>query len=262
MHRLTRPFSAHFRAVLVLAPLLIGALACDASTPVVDTPSNLDVDVDGLTLTRWTSSRVEGEYTQDSATVLFAVERDGTRRTATIRATDGAPLFASALDGGIETVTLFGGRAVLTGTVDELDPELDGDSAAIDELAAMPESACVGRLRGALLEAGVDDDLVGVEPSEDTITPRDGWATLGPGESAYFPTWSWWGWTNVSMSLYLTYSNPPMVYGCVRLTVRNQSEKLCASWNQAASVARQWAGYTLQVTNIHASWDYMQVHVW
>ncbi|WP_437289327.1 hypothetical protein [Sorangium sp. So ce406] len=67
--------------------------------------------------------------------------------------------------------------------------------------------------------------------------------TLNPGQEATFPTWSWWGWTNVKIT------NNDSKRGCVMLHVSSFWEELCAEPGESSSVARRWAGLQLFVRN-------------
>ena len=68
---------------------------------------------------------------------------------------------------------------------------------------------------------------------------------LYPGQQGTFPTWTFWGWTNVKIS------NGLPAWGCVELQVgAAPTEQVCAPPNSSKTVARQWAGLPLNIKNV------------
>lgn len=197
------PF-ARMLALALAAGLCTLPLGCDAplDAPLAVGPE--ETGVDGLTLAVG-DDRVEGSLVRGDATIDFVIERDGPVRTARLSASDGAPLLESIAEAGEETVTLFGGRAVLTGDPAG-EPHVDGDASALDELKAMPEATPIAELHAALEEAGVDPVLLGAEPADDEVAPRlynDGtYWNLDYGESVTVGTWGWITYTTIVMRHY------------------------------------------------------------
>jgi hypothetical protein len=189
-------------SLLLLASLCTLLPGCDVPED-YDTPAVEVTDVDGLTL-KILGNRVEGSFTRDEATIDFVIEGGDEIRTAVLTASDGSPLLESVAEAGHETVTVLGGRAVLSGDPRSPEPNIEGDRHAYDELRAMPEATCIRELHAALTEAGVDPVLLGAESvAQEEVNPRlynDGtWWVLGPKESILVGTWGWLTYTNISV---------------------------------------------------------------
>ncbi|WP_437899077.1 hypothetical protein [Sorangium sp. So ce124] len=121
-------------------------------------------------------------------------------------------------------------------------------------LTALALTACVAAPEEADNET-INGEYDAEESTEETALELSN-LTLYPGQQATFPTWSWWGWTNVKIT-----NESGTDWGCVSLKVWNApSEQLCTPPGTSASVARQWAGYQLLVTN---AWNVpLRVEVW
>jgi hypothetical protein len=90
------------------------------------------------------------------------------------------------------------------------------------------------------------DSSAGDEPVS-TIESALSNVYLYPGQQGTFPTWTFWGWTNVRIT------NPTSTWGCVALQVGNApAEQVCAGPSSRQTVARQWAGLPLNVRNVGA----------
>ncbi len=255
--------------MLLITTLCALSGACDAPGDVDDPPEITDVD--GLTLKTW-ENRVEGSFTRGEATIEFVLERDGDLRSAELRASDGSPLLESVVADGQETVTLFGGRAVLSGLAGAPEPDVEGDPAAQGELMAMPEAACIGQLHAALAEAGVDPVLLGAEPTDDEVVPRlynDGkYWNMAPYESILVGTWGWLTYTHIAVRWdYVPPNLPPgPAYGagavplpwiptaCARFKAGLGGwANICTAINTETIQAYQFWGALLTVQNIDPS---------
>ena len=175
-------------SALLALGILCAPLGCDAP------PDDLDLNaVDGLQVRSYDPDAIAGTFTVGGATIEFSLERDAATRTALITDDDGEPLLESIAEPGHEVVTLFGGRAVLSGNPGEA-PQVDGDETAHDDLVGRPEGRAIAELHAALEQAGVDPSLLG-GPDEAAETPRlhyDGsYWNLWPNESYVVGTWGW-----------------------------------------------------------------------
>jgi hypothetical protein len=234
----------------LFAALTALTVACDE--PGAPGPSAIALaPVEGLTVTAH-EDHVEGSFTRGEATIEFLLERDGGTRTAVLSASDGAPLLESIAGSGHETVTLFGGRAVLSGDP-SAEPHVEGDPDAFAELTAMPEARAVAELHAALEEAGVDPVLLGAEPT-DEVTPRLYWDgshwNLDPGESIFLGTWAWGSYTHIAMRLGKTYGTVTELYACLWFRAgAGPWESLCATPGQESIQARQFWGVAVGLFN-------------
>lgn len=194
------------RTLSLLTLLSLPHAGCDAPQSVAEAAEVPGVE--GLKL-QMEDDHIEGSLTRGGATVHFVIERDGQARTAQLSADDGSPLLESVAEAGKETVTLFGGRAVLSGDPSG-EPQVEGDPDALDELREMPEGQPIADLHAALEEAGVDPVLLGAELAEDEVTSRlynDGvYWNLGFGESVQVGTWGWITYTTIAMRHYANYN--------------------------------------------------------
>ena len=238
----------------LFAALTALTVACDE--PGAAGPSAVALaPVEGLTVTA-REDHVEGSFTRGDATIEFLLERDGGTRTAVLSASDGAPLLESIAGSGHETVTLFGGRAVLSGDP-SAEPHVEGDPDAFAELTAMPEARAIAELHAALEEAGVDPVLLGAAPAADEVTPRlhfDGsYWNLDPGESVTRPTWAFATYTHVAMRVGKTHgANVPVVYACLWFRAgAGPWEQLCGTTGQDSAQARQFWGVSVGIFNLN-----------
>jgi len=110
-------------------------------------------------------------------------------------------------------------------------------------------AACVAAPAGEASgdEQGATEDLGEAQQAASNVT-------LAPGQYSTFPTWSWWGWTNVKVT------NSTSTSGSVLLTVGGAVETLIVPANTTNQVSRQWAGLQLEVKN--NSTVTLQVEVW
>lgn len=238
-------------AALLAAGILSPSLGCDAP------PDDLDLHaVDGLEVRSYDSDGVVGTFTVDGATIEFSLERDTGTRTALITDDDGEPLLESIAEPGHEVVTLFGGRAVLSGNPGEA-PQVEGDETAHDELVGRPEGRAIAGLHAALEEAGVEPSLLGV-PDEDAETPRlyyDGsYWNLSPNESYVVGTWGWLTYTHIGMRIGNAVSGPPLLWGCVEFQAGFAPwDYVCGPSGKENLQARQFWGAILTIHNYQTS---------
>lgn len=237
----------------LFAALTALTVACDEPGAAPEAAVAL-TPVEGLTVTAH-EDHVEGSFTRGDATIDFLLERDGGTRTAVLSASDGAPLLESIAEAGHETVTLFGGRAVLSGDPSAA-PHVEGDPDAFAELNAMPEARAIAELHAALEEAGVDPVLLGAEPAADEVTPRlffDGYYwNLEPGESVTLPTWAWATYTHIAMLVGKTYGTTTEFHACLWFRAGAGAwEKLCGSLGEESIQARQFYGVSVGIWNLN-----------
>lgn len=229
-----------------LCSLTIGCDAPDDGAEPVEITA-----VDGLAL-QIREQRVEGTFTRGDATIDFVIERDGAVRTAVLTASDGSPLLESEAEGERETVSVLGGRAVLSGDPRSPEPVVTGDPGAYDELLAMPEATCIRELQVALTEAGVEPALLGAEPA-DEVTPRlwnDGyWWHLGPNEELVVGTWGWLKYTHVSVRWDAVPPPWAILATCLDLYPGAAYTQICVLPGEQVTRAYQFWGVILKVRN-------------
>lgn len=253
---ITTPCSIWTRAFALSAVLSAPLSGCDE--PQDPGASEQLSGVDGLTL-KMQDDRVEGSFTRGEATIDFVIERDGAVRTAHLSAGDGTPLLDSVAEAGRETMTLFGGRATLSGDPAG-EPEVEGDPDALDELRAMPEGQTIAELHLALEEAGVDPVLIGAEAAEDEVTPRlfnDGtYWNLWYGEEVTVGTWGWITYTHIALR------HDAGGYRCVQFKAGAGAwANLCANSGTEVKAAYQFWGVLLTIRNNY-NWNYMKVRTY
>ena len=243
-----------FASSVVVALLASGCVSADQEA---QPPQQTTSSEQALDLTKQTPDEVAGTYVVDGVQLTFRLRREGEARFATLSARAGQPFVESTYRDGIDEVRVLGGKLVERGNVHE-DARLEGDSAALDQMLAMPEAKLVAPLKDALADAGVDPFFIGREPKEAArggVQPTayyDGssWH-LNYWESASFATWSFWGWTTVTME---AYGGNPNSRACLELSVSGCPEYMCTDYtyyggNGPRSVQRQWGGARLYVRN-------------
>ncbi len=242
---------------LKISLLSLCALPCGCDDPGAEPSTEPSADitltpVEGLTVTA-RQDHVEGSFTRGDATIDFLLERDGDTRTALLTASDGAPLLESIAEPGHETVTLFGGRAVLSGTDPSAEPHVEGDASALAELQALPEGRNIAELHAALEQAGVDPVLLGAEPADDEVSPRlhfDGtWWNLYPNESVNLGTWGWMTYTHIAMK-YGGSGPYYILYDCVSFIAGAGAwDSVCGPQDKLNVQARQFWGVPVTIKN-------------
>lgn len=165
--------------------------ACaDDNTP----DDGLDLDIDSPT-------HVAGTLTRPGATLLFDFQKvDGTL-VGEYRASDGRHLVSSTLIDNHELMVVRDGALVIDTLVGSPAPDVQGDPAALEELAASPELALVEDLRLALIERGVSQDLFNPPKPKSAIADAywgsDGYYHMGAGQTGQFGTQPFWWPTEV-----------------------------------------------------------------
>lgn len=243
----------NFHSIFLACVSAAVSIGCDGTEAGASEAEGAPTTDSGLSIARWEPDRVEGTFSSDGATVRFEVERVGLRRTARIDSVEGEPLIEATVERNFETIELLGGRAVLQGDDPSNPPQVNGDASALAELAEMPEAGCIGKLLGALEEAGVDPDLVGPQAEAVQATPRyyleGSWYVLGPGETYTFGTW-FWSATRIQAVTGPSYSNPISISGCVSLQAGlAKSEDLCFS-TSVVEIKRTFVGIPVHITNL------------
>lgn len=114
----------------------------------------------------------------------------------------------------------------------------------------LPLTACMGEL-----DLSPDDDQEWTE-NIDEVEQAASNITMKPGQTATFPTWCCWGWTNVKAT-----NNSSSSYGTLLLQVGGASETLNVPPGQTNQVGRQWAAAKLQITNKSTTAS-LNVEVW
>ncbi len=114
-------------------------------------------------------NRVSGVFERDGVVLAFDFARNGEQHVGELRDADGRHLVSSVLTPDHETLTVLGGRLVISGAPGSATPEMQGDPKALEQLDQVPELALFGDLKDALEREGVDRGLFRVG---DAATPR------------------------------------------------------------------------------------------
>ena len=200
-----------------------------------------------LTIDARSETRVAGSFAREGVVLRFTFARSGLDHEVMLTNGAGAPLLSSKLAGGIESMRILD-RVTVSGAPDSTDPRVEGDKEAIAELNASAEMKLVEPLRAALAKSGVDRELFS-PASAASVQPQmasmQRWVTLGCYQQEWFPTWSFWYWTNVLVANRSTY-----VRSVFRMlgsfgTFEDQS----LSPSQMQVYPRQYWGYPMGVNN-------------
>ena len=181
------------------------------------------LSAEGLALDVAERDHVSGRYERDGASIRFDIARDPQRdaRHVVIRMPDGAPVFESTLEDGVDQSRFFGGRAEVKGAFGE-EPTRTGDPEAIAELGRSAEGVPTLKLKDALEARGIDPALYRyragprVAASEGTIHPNvytsyggapggtsypdNQWYFLPAQQTLTFFSWGFWATTAIYAS--------------------------------------------------------------
>jgi hypothetical protein len=180
---------------------VLGALAMIGCG--VDADESADSVPDGLTIASQTATQVTGTFAQNGVSIRFdfSLRDDGTRQ-AVVYDADGIVLQDSVLTpDGIETLHVLDGQLTIQGTPGDPSPKLEGDKHVFDELGQRPEAQLVVGLRERLTAAGVNTTLFAASEAPPEVAYLSSYCTytslVPAGQSRWYGTWSFWGWTNV-----------------------------------------------------------------
>jgi len=185
------------------------------------------------------------------------------------------------------------GRLTIRGKPSDTNPAVEGDRDALTELGRRSDAKLMTVLRESLAQEGVSADLyqlpapprvrsnqVPSGSTRDAPTTYDITAcALGynsvvyPGQTGWYATWSWWGWTNVRICATWANNYPWGPHGTASAYIGNNiywdgwhtvyDWAFCppnTSCNFYYQTAAQWWGFSVQVYN--AGPDPMGVTVW
>jgi len=212
-----------------------------------------------LALETSASDHVTGSFTKDGVTLGFDLSAEGGARHAHLIAkTPSATvelLDASLSKDGIETSKLLGGRLVVSGAPDSIEPKMEGDLTVLDDLATLPEARLVTPMKDALRAAHVDDELFRFRGasragSQSSVTPQGRLAnvTLDAGQSVRVPTWSFWAVTTILM-INLTDTGNSYVWMSIT-TYNGMKQYYPILWKGGQNrVTGQWWGAPVTVKN-------------
>lgn len=206
---------------------------------------------ESLTLEENAADHAAGRLAAGGAAIAFDLRQAGDARHLVLRASDGRELLDSTLRGRVDESSVLGGRLRVSGDVRQLEPRVEGDAGAFDALRALPEYPLTVRLRDALVEGGVSRDLVegrdadgappGVEPAGAGVFNT--WYTLYAAETMDFPSWSFWGVTNVQI-----HNDSPIDVPISFRAGAGYELNWVAAYRHAR-YGRQWAAFRAFITN-------------
>ncbi len=179
----------HFQSTCLFA-LAASLTACTDDAPA----DGLDLDVDSPT-------HVSGSLTRPGAVLRFDFQKVDDTLVGEYRSADGTHLVSSTLIGNHELMVVRDGALVIDTLVGSPAPDVQGDPAALEELAASPDLALVEDLRQTLTERGISDELFNPPKPESAISDAywgsDGYYHMGAGQTGQFGTQPFWWPTQV-----------------------------------------------------------------
>jgi hypothetical protein len=208
----------------------------------------IDASEGALTIVDRSETRVAGSFVREGVTLQFTFSRRGSDHEVILANAAGSPLLTSKLTDGIESMRILD-RVTVSGSPDSTEPRVEGDQEAIRELNELKEMKLVEPLRTALGKNGIDRELYAPTNAK-AIAPKlasmNQWVWLGCYGQAWFPTWSFWYWTNVIVSnKSYSYTSKFRMLGSF-----GTYEDQVLSQGQTQVYPRQYWGYPMGVNNV------------
>jgi hypothetical protein len=211
----------------------------------------------GLTLDVQEADRIAGTYEAGGVAVAFDFSRRDGRHVMAFHSADGRPLITTTVEGAFQTTDMLGGRLVASGIPNAPNPTIEGDRAAMAELNALPEAGLLEGLHGALIAAGVGEDLYQPRPADtSSVWNYDGrYYQFNPAESM-----DWLSAAGASPT-YVHLKNPwPPTGACATVQLlpwpwtsgNYEYVSFSPGWSPT-TVARYWWGAVVTVRNLGIS---------
>ncbi|HEY8077974.1 MAG TPA: hypothetical protein VIF62_27800 [Labilithrix sp.] len=248
---------AQTKSILSFAILATTAVACggaDAAPGASQKPDFTSAFTsEGLALDVSSVERVAGRFERRGAVVRFELRHDGDKRTFALMRDSGEAILESTLERGIDSSSLFGGKATISGPIVGAEPMKRGDDAVFAALGSSREAQLVPELKEALIASHVDRELLSATPAPtanglETQRWYDGtYWFLGYGETFGFWSWSFWGVTTVVIA---RASDPSYGYSAAWFRAGAAAPEYVRGWGMQYYGRRWWGAYVTVGNNL------------